>query len=164
VLQGLLREGIPIRDLVTIVETLGDRGGETKDPDQLTEYVRQALGRQISQRIAPPGEVLYAITLDPRLEAELRTRVQAQEGRTFLALDQETAIKLTHAAERLARDPTRADKPLAIVVAPALRGHLRRLLRPVLEDVPVLSYPELDPGLRLQSGGVIRLDDERGAV
>ena len=164
VMQGLLREGIPIRDLVTIVETLGDRAGETKDPDQLTEYVRQALGRQISQRIAPPGEVLFAITLDPRLEAELRTRVQAQEGRTFLALDQETAIKLTHAAERLARDPTRADKPLAIVVAPALRGHLRRLLRPVLEDVPVLSYPELDPGLRLQSGGVIRLDDERGAV
>ncbi len=159
VLQGLLREGIPIRDLVTIVETLGDRAAETKDPDQLTEHVRQALGRQISQRIAPPGEVLYAITLDPRLEGELRTRVQAQEGRTFLALDQETALKLTHAAERLARDPSRADKPLAIVVAPALRGHLRRLLRPVLEDVPVLSYQELDPGMRLQSGGVIRLDD-----
>ena len=161
VLQGLLREGIPIRDLVTIVETLGDRAGETKDPEQLTEFVRQALGRQISQRIAPPGEVLYAITLDPRLEAELRTRVQAQEGRTFLAMDQETALKLTQAAERLARDPARAEKPLAIVVAPALRSHLRRLLRPVLEDVPVLSYPELDPGLRLQSGGVIRLDDER---
>ena len=164
VLQGLLREGIPVRDLVTIVETMGDRAGETKEPEQLTEHVRQALGRQISQRVAPPGEVLYAITLDPRLEAELRNRVQAQEGRTFLALDQETALKLTQAAERLAREPSRADKPLAIVVAPALRSHLRRLLRPVLEDVPVLSYPELDPGLRLQSGGVIRLDDERGAV
>jgi len=160
VLQGLLREGVPIRDLVTIVETLGDRAGETKDPDQLTEYVRQALGRQISQRVAPPGEVLYAMTLDPRLEAELRTRVQAQEGRTFLALDQETALKLTHAAERLARDPSQAEKPLAMVVAPALRPHLRRLLRPVLEDLPVLSYSELDSGLRLQSGGVIRIDDE----
>ena len=159
VLQGLLREGIPVRDLVTIVETLGDRAGETKDPEQLTEYVRQALGRQISQRIAPPGEVLFAITLDPRLEGELRTRVQAQEGRTFLALDQETALKLTQVAERLARDPAHAEKPTAIVVAPVLRGHLRRLLRPVLEDVPVLSYPELDPGMRLQSGGVIRLDD-----
>ncbi len=159
VLQGLLREGIPVRDLVTIVETLGDRAGETKDPEQLTEYVRQALGRQISQRIAPPGEVLYAITLDPRLEGELRTRVQAQEGRTFLALDQDTALKLTQVAERLARDPAHAEKPTAIVVAPILRGHLRRLLRPVLEDVPVLSYPELDPGMRLQSGGVIRLDD-----
>jgi flagellar biosynthesis protein FlhA len=159
VLQGLLREGIPVRDLVTIVETLGDRAGETKDPEQLTEYVRQALGRQISQRVAPPGEVLFAITLDPRLEGELRTRVQAQEGRTFLALDQETALKLTQVAERLARDPAHAEKPTAIVVAPVLRGHLRRLLRPVLEDVPVLSYPELDPGMRLQSGGVIRLDD-----
>ncbi len=159
VLQGLLREGIPIRDLVTIVETLGDRAAETKDPDQLTEHVRQALGRQISQRIAPPGEVLYAITLDPRLEGELRTRVQVQEGRTFLALDQETALKLTQNAERLAREPAHADKPQAIVVAPVLRGHLRRLLRPVLEDVPVLSYPELDPAMRLQSGGVIRLDD-----
>ena len=64
-LEPALREGIPIRDLVTIVETLGDRASETKDPDQLTEYVRQALGRAISQSVAPPGETLVAITLDP---------------------------------------------------------------------------------------------------
>ncbi len=164
VLQGLLREGIPIRDLVTIVETLGDRASETKDPDQLTEYVRQALGRAISQSVAPPGETLVAITLDPRLEAELRGRVQGQEGKSFLALDQDTALKLTRAAEQTARAPAHAQSHVAIVVAPQLRSHLRRLLRPVLEDVPVLSYQELDPSLKLQSGGVIRIDDERGAV
>ncbi len=164
VLQGLLREGVPIRDLVTIVETLGDRATETKDPDQLTEYVRQALGRAISQAVAPPGETLVAITLDPRLEAELRARVQGQDGKSFLALDQDTALKLSRAAEQTARDPARAQDRLAIVVAPQLRSHLRRLLRPVLEDVPILSYQEIDPSLKLQSGGVIRIDDERGAV
>ncbi|MDA8345049.1 MAG: flagellar biosynthesis protein FlhA [Thermaerobacter sp.] len=164
VLQGLLREGIPVRDLVTIVETLGDRASETKDADQLTEYVRQALGRTISQAIAPPGEALVAVTLDPRLEAELRARVQTQDGKTFLALDQDTALKLSRSAEQLVRDPARSQEHIAIVVAPQLRSHLRRLLRPVMEDVPILSYQELDPGLKLQSGGVIRIDDERGAV
>lgn len=165
VMQALLQEGVALRDLVTIVETLGDHAGETKDPEALTEHVRQALGRAICQRIVPPGEALTAITLDPRLEAELRSRVQQQQERTFLALDQQVALQLVRGAERAAREPERAESHLAFVVAPQLRPHLRRLFRRTLEDVPVLSYSELDPGMRLQSGGVIRIDDEeRGAV
>lgn len=165
VMQALLQEGVTIRDLVTIVETLGDRATETKDPEVLTEYVRQALGRAISQKIAPQGSTLTAITLDPRLEAELRGRIQQQQDRLVLALDQQVALRLVQEAERVARAPGNSDGAVAFVVAPQLRPHLRRLFRRTLEDVPVLGYSELDPVLKLQSGGVIRIDDEeRGAV
>jgi len=164
VLQGLLREGIPIRDLTTITETLGDRAAETKDAETLTEYVRQALSRIVTQSLVPPGEKLVALTLDPSLEAELRGRIQGAEGRGQMALDPDGARRLIREIQAEARSPSIGDRPCALIVSPKLRLHLRKLLERTLPDLPVLSYHELEPNLTIENGGVIRLDDERGAV
>ncbi len=164
VLAGLLREGVPIRDVVGIVEALADRAQETKDAAALTEYVRQSLSRAITQQVARVGETLYAITLDPALEADLRSRLSSGEGGSQLALDPSGARKLVRAVEERLGDPAHGDAPVALVVSPALRPHLKRLLARSLKDLPVLSYLELDPALKIATGGVIQLDDERGAV
>lgn len=164
VFQALLKEGVPIRDTVTILETLADHAQESKDPDLLTERVRQALARTISQGVAPPGQALVALTLDPRLEAELKARVQLHDGKSLLALDAPAAHRLLRQVEAIFRDPARGDRPAALIVAPALRPHLKRLFGRALEDLPVLSYTELDPALTVENGGVVALDDERGAV
>jgi len=164
VFAGLLREGVPIRDVVGIVEALADRAQETKDASALTEYVRQSLSRAITQQVARVGETLYAITLDPALEADLRSRLSSGEGGSQLALDPSGARKLVRAVEERLGDPAHGDSPVALVVSPVLRPHLKRLLARSLKDLPVLSYLELDPALKIATGGVIQLDDERGAV
>ena len=87
VLQNLLSEGISIRDLVTIFETLADHAAVTRDTDILTEYVRQSLKRAISGKYFPPNEVTNVITLDPKVEQEIMAAVKNTEQGAYLSLD-----------------------------------------------------------------------------
>jgi flagellar biosynthesis protein FlhA len=156
VLQLLLEEVVPIRDLVRILEVLSERSRLTKDPEVLTEAVRGALGPSISAGHASDGK-LPVLTLDPMLEHALLESLRPGEAGSYLALDPEIAERLlaqvgaaATAAEQLGRQPV-------LVCAAPIRPALRRLVRNVNTGLAVLSYLELGRQLDLESMGVVSL-------
>jgi flagellar biosynthesis protein FlhA len=156
VLQGLLDEVVPIRDLVRILEVLSERARVTKDPEVLTEAVRVALGPSISAGHAPDGK-LPVLTLDPMLEHSLLEALRPSAPGSFLALDPEIAERLlaevsgrATAAEQMGRQPV-------LVCAAPIRPALRRLVRNVQPQLAVVSYLEIGRQLELESMGVVSL-------
>lgn len=157
VLAKLLKEKISIRDMVTIFETLADYGTYTKDPDVLTEYVRQALSRQITQQYTQPGETMRVITVGPNLEKKIAESVQQTEQGSYLALDpastQTVFQKLTEQINRLVQT---GHQPI-LLTSPTIRMYLRQIIERSMQDIPVLSYSELEPNVEIQSVGVVNL-------
>ncbi|MFD3260940.1 flagellar biosynthesis protein FlhA [Paenibacillus lentus] len=157
VLAKLLREKISIRDMVTIFETLADYGTYTKDPDVLTEYVRQALSRQITQQYTQQGETMRVITVGPTLEKKIAESVQQTEQGSYLALDpastQTVYQKLTEQINRLVQS---GQQPI-VLTSPTIRMYLRQVIERTMQDIPVLSYSELEPNVEIQSVGVVNL-------
>ncbi|MFS0869703.1 flagellar biosynthesis protein FlhA [Paenibacillus xylanilyticus] len=157
VLAKLLREKISIRDMVTIFETLADYGTYTKDPDVLTEYVRQSLSRQITQQFSQKGETLRVITVGPGLEKKIAESVQQSEQGSYLALDpastQSVYQKLTEQVNRLIQS---GQQPV-VLTSPTIRMYLRQVIERTMQDIPVLSYSELEPNVEIQSVGVVNL-------
>lgn len=157
VLAKLLREKISIRDLVTIFETLADYGQFTKDPDVLTEYVRQALSRQITQQFSQEGETLKVITVGPSLEKKIAESVQQSEQGSYLAMDptstQTVYQKLSEQVNRLLQS---GQQPI-LLTSPTIRMYLRQVIERMMQDIPVLSYSELEPNVEIQSVGVVNL-------
>lgn len=157
VLAKLLKEKISIRDMVTIFETLADYGTYTKDPDVLTEYVRQALSRQITQQYTQPGETMRVITVGPNLEKKIAESVQQTEQGSYLALDpastQTVFQKLTEQINRLVQS---GHQPI-LLTSPTIRMYLRQIIERSMQDIPVLSYSELEPNVEIQSVGVVNL-------
>src|SRR5437764_1055368 len=142
VLQGLLDEGVPIRDLVRIFEALSLRAKLSTDPDGLVEAARTALGPASANRYADNGALLV-LTLDPQLEHTLLESVRPTENGSFLALDgglmeavAGDVARLVNAAEQRGISPV-------LACSPALRPPLHRLLQSAGQAVPVLSYPEI---------------------
>lgn len=160
ILGNLLREGIPIRDLRSILEAIADHALATKDPELLTEMARQALARTITRQHQAPDGTLPVITLDPRLDRSLNEQVAALPQGGMLNLDPNTSQKLLSAMKQAAeRVAARGQQPV-VLCSPALRRHLRRLTDRVLHTVPVLSLNEIDAMVQLQSLDTIRLDVE----
>ncbi|MCJ8010619.1 flagellar biosynthesis protein FlhA [Paenibacillus sp. KQZ6P-2] len=157
VLAKLLREKISIRDLVTIFETLADYGQYTKDPDVLTEYVRQALSRQITQQFSQEGETLKVITVGPTLEKKIAESVQQSDQGSYLAMDpmstQTVFQKLSEQVNRLLQS---GQQPI-LLTSPTIRMYLRQVIERTMQDIPVLSYSELEPNVEIQSVGVVNL-------
>ncbi|WP_028589382.1 flagellar biosynthesis protein FlhA [Paenibacillus massiliensis] len=157
VLAKLLREKVSIRDTVTIFETLADYGAYTKDPDVLTEYVRQALSRQITQQFSRQGDTLKVITVGPSLEKKIAESVQQSEQGSYLALDpistQTVYQKISEQVNRLIQS---GQQPI-LLTSPTIRMYLRQVLERTMQDVPVLSYSELEPNVEIQSVGVVNL-------
>ncbi|WP_028595562.1 flagellar biosynthesis protein FlhA [Paenibacillus assamensis] len=157
VLAKLLREKISIRDLVTIFETLADYGTYTKDADVLTEYVRQALARQITQQYSIPGETLHVITVGPALERKIAESVQQNENGTYLAMDPGTTQQLYQRFnEQVGRLVQSGHQPI-VLASPSIRMYLRQLMERTMQDIPVLSYNELEPSIEIQSVGVVNV-------
>lgn len=160
ILGNLLREGIPIRDLRSILEAIADHAMATKDPELLTEMARQALARTITRQHQAPDGTLPVITLDPRLDRSLNEQVATLPQGGMLNLDPNTSQKLLSAMKQAAeRVAARGQQPV-LLCSPALRRHLRRLTDRVLHTVPVLSLNEIDGMVQLQSLDTIRLDVE----
>ncbi|RJX40783.1 flagellar biosynthesis protein FlhA [Paenibacillus pinisoli] len=157
VLAKLLKEKISIRDLVTIFETLADHGHYTKDPDILTEYVRQALSRQITQQFSPGGDTLRVITVGPQLEKKIAESVQQTDQGSYIALDpistQQIYQKLN---EHVSRQIQSGQQPI-VLASPTIRMYLRQIIERTMQEVPVLSYSELEPNIEIQSVGVVNL-------
>jgi len=157
VLQNLLKERVSIRDLLTIVETLADYAPITKDPDILTEYVRQKLARSIAKQYETPEGVLPLITIDQKMEDILRDKIQKGEYGTNLAIEPGLAQKiLTNIHQTLDKIAHLNYQPV-ILCSPILRRHLKRLLERFLPQVAVLSHNELTPQTKIQSLGTVTL-------
>ena len=155
VLQNLLREGVPIKNLPLILETLADYAPVTKNPDELSEQVRRRLGTYfIGQYESEPG-LIKCITIDPRLEQNLMTRIQRSHFETTLALDPHTAQYLLR--ELTIRSNSLAEQglsPIAILTA-ELRLAFKRFFEPSLPKLIVLSYQELPSQTEIQNTGII---------
>jgi flagellar biosynthesis protein FlhA len=157
VLSKLLREKISVRDLVTILETLADNGGYTKDPEILTEYVRQSLSRQITQQYAASGESLKVITIGPALEKRIAEAVQQSDQGSYLALDPSSSQMIYHRLNEQVTKSIQSGQQPVILTSPTIRMYLRQLLERTMQDIPVLSYSELEPSVEIQSMGVVNL-------
>lgn len=157
VLSKLLKEKISVRDLVTIMETLADYGGYTKDHDILTEYVRQALSRQITQQYAGGGDALKVITVGPSLEKKIAESVQQTDQGSYLALDPSSSQTIFHKLNEQVTRAVQGGLQPVILTSPTIRMYLRQLLERTLQDIPVLSYSELEPNVEIQSMGVVNL-------
>lgn len=157
VLVNLLREKISIRDMVSILETVADYVNYTKDPDILTEYVRQALSRQITNQYKTVNGPLQVITLSPSVEKLIVDNIQGSEHGAYLVLDprvsQQVYQKLSEQVQKL----TMMGHSPILLTSPNIRMHVRRLIERVLPDVVVLSFNELDTTVDVQSGGVVNL-------
>ena len=158
VLQNLLAEGISIRDLVTIFETLADYAPTTHDTDVLTEYVRQSLKRAISNQYFNNNETTSVVTLDPNVEQVIMDAVKQTEQGAYLALDADYTNRLmtslreeTDKLEELGRTPI-------IITSPIVRMYLKKLTQEQFRNLHVLSYNEIDSDVELQSVGMVTVE------
>jgi len=156
VLQLLLDEGVGIRDLVRIFEVVSERVRVTKDPEQIVEAVRTALGPAISSAYAKDNK-LPVITLDPLVEHALAETLRTADTGSFLALDPQTAEQLALAVAREAEAAEMKGIEPVFVCATQLRPSLRRLLHAAAPRLPVLAYTELGSQLELDTMGVVNL-------
>ncbi|MCQ2506917.1 MAG: flagellar biosynthesis protein FlhA, partial [Lachnospiraceae bacterium] len=155
VLQNLLREGISIRDLVTIFETLADYAPSTRDTDVLTEYVRQSLKRAISARYFPEGETTSVVTLDPKIEQEIMGAVKQTEQGAYIALDPERTQSIMKSVKEEVDKLENLGKNAIIITSPIVRMYFKRITRDYFEDLTVVSYNEIDSQVELQSIGMV---------
>lgn len=151
VLQRLLREGLPVRDLVTIMETLSDAADQSKDPEVLTEHVRRALSNVVAQLFADPDGTVRGITVGPRLESALMQLFTPRAARDGQMLEPDQLTALLRALNELAATARRDGRARPLVTPPALRVGIRRLVEPILPDLPVVSLGELPPQIPVQS-------------
>ena len=158
VLQNLLRERIPIRNLVMILETLADSARVSKDVDFLTEKVRAALSRHISAEYAENG-LLSVITVDPRLESLLSEAVRRGED-AFALLDPNTVSRIYASLTRQIAVAQNAGLQPIVLCSPSVRLALKRLTERAAPQLVVLSYSEIAPGLRVESIGQITATEE----
>ncbi len=161
VLQNLLREGIPIRDLVTILETLADYVGMTKNVEVLTEYVRFALGETIAKLYQDERGVIPAITLDPKIEQMITGSLQKQKQITDnLGLALPVVQSIYRSVAENVEQATRMGYHPVIVCSPSIRAYFKKLIEGQFPDVAVISFGELPPEVQIESIGKVRMGNE----
>ncbi len=155
VLQNLLKEGISIRDLLTIFETLADYASTTRDTDILTEYVRQSLKRAISSKFFPANETTSVVTLDPKLEQEIMAGVKQTETGAYLTLDPEKTKTIMQSVESEVNKLENLGKNPIVITSPIVRMYFKRLTEDYYKDLIVVSYNEIENNIELQSVGMV---------
>jgi len=157
VLQNLLRERVSIRDLLLILETLANVAPRNKNPEILTEYVRNSLAPQICETYKNENNLIPVITLDPNLEAKLEGSLQETEsGFRFTLAPGDVGRILDACGEIIEKVKTSGEVPI-VICSPAIRGAFRRLTEINYSDLIVLSYNEIVPGIEIRSLGMISL-------
>jgi flagellar biosynthesis protein FlhA len=156
VLRSLLAEGVPVRDLGTIMEAIGDKARITRDTGLLTEYARQALGRAITAPHLDERLCLQAITLDPAIEQEVATSITQTTDGEYLAIDPPRAQAIVGALRAQVEDASaRGTRNPVLLCSARVRRHLRRLIAQAQPHLPVCSYNEIAPGVNVETIGVI---------
>ncbi len=155
VLQNLLGEGISIRDLLTIFETLADYAATTRDTDILTEYVRQSLKRAISNKFFPSNETTSVVTLDPKLEQEIMASVKQTEQGAYLTLDPAKTRAVMDAVGVETKKLEDLGKIPIVITSPIVRVYFKKLTEDYYKDLVVVSYNEVESNIELQSVGMV---------
>lgn len=161
VLQNLLREGISIRDLVTIFETLADYASTTRDTDILTEYARQSLKRAISNKYFGDSDMTTVVTLDPKIEQAIMSSIKQTEQGAYISLDPgvtKSILKSTESEIKKLED--KGQSPI-IITSPIVRMYFKKLTNDYFRDLVVVSYNEIDSDIELKSVGVITINDNQ---
>ena len=151
VLQNLLEERVCVRDLQTILETLGDYAPMTKEPDLLTEYVRHALARQISQDYKNKDGTLLAVVLEPQWEQKINQSMVTVNQQSYVALEPLEIQTLAKELQRSVEEGSMQGQVPVLLTSPELRRHVRQLIGRFLPSVAILSYNEITPDTRLQT-------------
>jgi flagellar biosynthesis protein FlhA len=155
VLQSLLAEGVSIRDLGTIVESIGDKARLTRDPALLAEYARQALGRTIVAPHIDPDLTLKAIALDPSIEQEVSEAITTTAEGEYLAMAPPRAQALLQALNAQVEQAVSRGRRPVLLCSSRVRRHLRRLCSQALPQLSVCAYNEVTPGINVETIGVV---------
>ncbi|HWD93787.1 MAG TPA: flagellar biosynthesis protein FlhA [Verrucomicrobiae bacterium] len=155
VLQNLLAEGISIRNLAGILEKVSDNASQTKNPDELSEYARRALGPQITKPYQSDNGGLRAITIDPRLEQQLAQGVRQSPSEIALIIEPKIARHVVETLSKFIQQMLSAGHPPVLLCAPHLRLAFRRFFENTFSDLAVLSYSEVPARVQVQNAAVI---------
>lgn len=158
VLSNLLKENVPIRDLVTILETLGDYATLTKDIDMLTEYVRQRLKRVITERFVT-AQSAKVITLDKDVEELILGSIRQDDQGSYLAIEPSFVLKIRSSLAKLVNNLSMKGITPIVLTSPMVRMYFKKLIEDHFSFLPVLSYNELEASVEVQSVGMVTLSD-----
>ena len=155
ILQNLLAEGLSIRNLAGILEKVSDYAAFTKNPDELTEHARRALGLQITRPYQMPNGSLRAITLDPRLEQAIAQGMRQSQTEVSLVLEPGLARHITDALNKFIQQMLAAGHPPIILCSPQIRLGFRRFFESAFADLTVISYSEIPPRVEIQNAATV---------
>ncbi|KAB0671658.1 flagellar biosynthesis protein FlhA [Oryzomonas sagensis] len=158
VVKGLLKEGVSIRDMRTILETLADYAGLTKDPDVLTEFVRQGLGRFIVDQYKLDDDTLYLIALDREVEDVIAEAIQPSDQGSFLAIEPNVAQQIITTIRAMADRFGSSGAQPVLLASPTIRRHVRKLIERFIPHMAVLSHNEIPQNIKIQSLGVVSVN------
>jgi len=151
VLQNLVKEGVSIRDLLTVAETMADYGASVKDPDQLTEYVRSRMGRTIVKPYLTSEGALPILNLTPKVEGAIQESVRQTDRGTYLAMEPGLAQRIIQAIQRALDKALVHEGQPVLLTTPLVRPHMAQLLSRFIPNLPVISQAEIPAEIKLQS-------------
>jgi flagellar biosynthesis protein FlhA len=157
-LQNLLRERVSIRDLQTILETLADYATMTKDPDFLTEYVRQALARSITKQLQGPDGSISAILMDSKAERTVIEAVQTTAQGSYLSLDPVSSERITESIKKNFEEGILKGYQPVLLCSQAIRRFVKKLAERVSGSIMVVSHNEIAQGTKIYSIGTVKSD------
>jgi flagellar biosynthesis protein FlhA len=158
VLQNLLRERVPVRDLETIIETLGDYSSRTKDLDVLTEYVRNSLARSICKQYVDENDKLYCLTLDPALEELVNGHLERSERGTTNTMPPNTTQNIVQRISTKVLELTQAGRSAVIVCSPQVRSAIRKMIEVSIPHAAVLAYNEIVPEVSVEAVALVGMN------
>ena len=158
VVKNLLKESVSIRDLRSILETLADYGGVTKDPEMLTEFVRQSLGRYIVEQYKREDDTLCVLSMDREVEETIADAVQLSEQGSYLAIEPNVAQRILAVIRRNAEQFDSTGSLPVLMASPTIRRHVKKLTERFMPNLAVISHNEIPPNIKIQSLGVVVLN------
>jgi flagellar biosynthesis protein FlhA len=158
VMQNLLRERVPVRDLETIIETLGDYVSRTKDLEVLTEYVRNALARTICKQYVDDRDRLWCLTLEPALEDLVNGHLDRSDRGTTNTMSAQKSQQLVQQISGKVSELTQTGRTAVLLCSPQIRAAVRRMIESALPGVAVLAYNEMVPEVAVEAVGLIGLN------
>lgn len=158
VLQKLLKEKVSIRNLSVILETLADWAVFTKNPDYLTEYVRQSLSRQITKQLTV-GKMIQVITVNAQVEKIISENLQETEQGIYLTLDPQSIQQLVLSLNETIQQVVKVGIQPIIMTSPTIRMYVKQIVERINDDIPVISFNELESDVEVQNIGVVHFQD-----
>lgn len=158
VLQKLLKEKVSIRNLSVILETLADWAVFTKNPDYLTEYVRQSLSRQVTKQLTV-GKMIQVITVNAQVEKIISENLQETEQGIYLTLDPQSIQQLVLSLNETIQQVLKVGIQPIIMTSPTIRMYVKQIVERINDDIPVISFNELESDVEVQNIGVVHFQD-----